>query len=219
MPDLRERWRTGWFEATAYDAVVERERVARVLGWLVWGLDAGAFYREIDRLAEAPTGSEILDVPCGGGVAFRGLRPRQKVHYVATDLSPVMLRRARAEAERRHLDQIEFIEGDVGALPFEDAWFDLCVSYTGLHCFPDPAAAVAEIARVLRPGGAVRGTCVVKRAGARQDGFIRLMQFAAVFGPCGTLAELESWLAAADLTDIAVRRDGALAYFSAGRAA
>ena len=107
----------------------------------------------------------ILDVPCGGGVAFRGLRPGQRVRYVAADLSPVMLGRARAEAKRRDLHQIEFTEADVEALPFKDASFDLCVSCTGLHCFPDPAAAVSEIARVLRPGGVLRGTTLVRRGG------------------------------------------------------
>ena len=49
---------------------------------------------DIARLAEAPDGTVILDVPCGGGVAFRGLRPGQRVRYVAADLSPVMLGRA-----------------------------------------------------------------------------------------------------------------------------
>ena len=153
VSDVRERWRSGWLEATVYDSVVERERLAGVLGRLIWGTDTSAFYREIARLGEEPDGTVILDVPCGGGVAFRGLRPGQRVRYVAADLSAVMLRRARAEAQRRDLDQIEFIEVDVEALPFEDASFDLCVSYTGLHCFPDPAAAMSEIARVLRPGG------------------------------------------------------------------
>lgn len=114
------------------------------------------------------------------------------MRYVAADLSPVMLRRARAEAKRRDLDQIEFIEDDVEALPFEDGSFDLCVSYTGLHCFPNPAAAVSEIARVLRPGGVVRGSMVVRRAGLRQDAFVRLYQVAGVFGPSGTCDELES---------------------------
>ncbi len=130
----------------------------------------------------------------GEGVAFRGLRPGQRVRYVAADLSPVMLRRARAEATRRDLDQVEFSEADVEALPFEDASFDLCVSYTGLHCFPDPGAAIAEIARVLRPGGVLRGTMVVRRAGLRQDAFVRLYQVAGVFGPSGTPKELESYL-------------------------
>jgi SAM-dependent methyltransferase len=130
-----------------YDSVVEHERLAGVLGRLIWGTDTSAFFREIARLGEETDGTVIRDVPCGGGVAFRGLRPGQRVRYVAGDLSPVMLRRARAQAKRRDLDQIEFTEADVEALPFDDASFDLCVSYTGLHCFPDPAAAICEIAR------------------------------------------------------------------------
>jgi SAM-dependent methyltransferase len=93
-----------------YDSVVEHERLAGVLGRLIWGTDTSAFYREIARLAEEPDGTVILDVPCGGGVAFRGLRPRQRVRHVAGDPSPVMLRRARAEAKRRELDQIEFTQ-------------------------------------------------------------------------------------------------------------
>ncbi len=217
MPDVRERWRGGWFEATAYDWVVEQERLARLFGWLIWGMDGPAFYREIARLGEEPDGTTVLDIPCGGGVAFRGLRAGQRVRYVAADLSPVMLTRARAEAGRRGIDWIEFREADVESLPFEDGSFDLCVSYTGLHCFPDPGAAIAEMARVVRPGGELRGTAVVKRAGIRQDAFVRLMQLGGVFGPSGTLEELESWLAAAGIVRVAARRDGALAYFSGYR--
>jgi SAM-dependent methyltransferase len=170
---VRERWRSGWLEATVDDSVVGRERLVGVLGRLIWGTDTSAFCREIARLAQEPDGTAILDVPCGGGVAFRGLRPGQRVPYVAADLSPVMLRRALAEANRRDLDQIEFVEADVDVLPFDDASFDLCVSYTGLHCFPDPVAAVSEIARI-------------RRAGLRQDAFVRLHQVAGVFGPGAT---------------------------------
>ena len=217
MADVRERWRTGWLEATTYDAVVEHEHLARIFGRLIWGTDTAAFYQEIARLADERDDAAILDLPCGGGVALRGLQPDQRLRYVAADLSPLMLRRARTEAERRGLHWIEFIEADVAALPFEDGSFDLCVSYTGLHCFPDPAAALSEIARVLRPGGVLRGTSVVKRAGLRQDAFVRLMQVASVFGPSGTLAELESWLAAAGMVQVSTRRDGALGYFSAKR--
>lgn len=213
MPRPRERWRTGWLEATAYDTVIEHERLARVLAWLSWGVDAGELYREIARLAEEPDGGTILDIPCGGGVAFRGLRPGQRLRYVAADISPVMLQRARAEAERRGLDWIEFAEADVEALPFENGAFDLCLTYTGVHCFPDPGAALGEIARVLRPGGTLRGTCLVKGAGLRQDAFVRLLQTAGMFGPSGTLADLDSWLTAAGLVEVSARREGALAFF------
>jgi SAM-dependent methyltransferase len=217
VPDLRERWRTSFIEATAYDWAVEHERAAGLLGRLVWGTDTSAFYREIARLSELPAGTKVLDIPCGGGVAFRGLRPERELHYVAADLSPVMLRRACAEAERRGIHWIEFVEADVEALPFEDRSFDVVVTYTGLHCFPDPPAAIAEMARVLRPGGELRGTSVIKRTGLRQDAFVRLMQLGGVFGPGQTLAELETSLANAGLVKVTASRIGALAYFSASR--
>jgi SAM-dependent methyltransferase len=215
MPDLRERWRTSSVEATTYDWAVEHEQVAGLLGRLIWGTDMSAFYRDISRLSGLPTGTSVLDVPCGGGVAFRGLRPEQELHYVAADLSPVMLRRARAEADRRGLHWIEFAEADVEALPFEDRTFDLAVTYTGLHCFPDPPAAIREITRVLRPGGELRGTSVIKQAGLRQDLFVRLMQLGGVFGPGMTLAELDAALSDAGLIKVATSHKGALAYFSA----
>ena len=219
MPDLRERWRTSWLEATAYDSLIEHEHLARVLGRLIWGTDTSAFYRDVARLSELPTGTSVLDIPCGGGVAFRGLRPEQELRYFAADLSPVMLKRARAEADHRRIHWIEFVEADVEALPFEDRSFDLVVTYTGLHCFPDPPAAIAEMARVLRPGGELRGTSVTKRTGLRQDAFVRLMQAGGVFGPGQTLAELETSLADAGLVKVTISRNGALAYFSARRRA
>jgi SAM-dependent methyltransferase len=217
VPDIRERWRTSFIEATTYDWAVEHEHVAGVLGRLIWGTDASAFYRDITRLADLPSGTSVLDIPCGGGVAFRGLRPERELHYVAADLSPVMLRRARAEADRRGTHWIEFVEADVEALPFEDRSFDLVVTYTGLHCFPDPPAAINEMARVLRPGGELRGTSVVKRTGLRQDAFVRLMQAGGVFGPGQTPAELETSLADAGLVKVSTSGNGALAYFSARR--
>jgi len=128
-----------------------------------------------------------------------------------------MLQRARAEADRRGIHRIEFVEADVEALPFEDRSFELVVTYTGLHCFPDPPAAITEMARVLKPGGELRGTSVIKRAGLRQDAFVRLMQAGGVFGPGQTLADLEASLADAGLVKAKVSRNGALAYFSARR--
>ncbi len=217
MPDIRKRWRTSFIEATAYDWAVEHEHIAGVLGRLLWGTATAVFYRDIARLSELPFGTSVLDIPCGGGVAFRGLRPEQELDYVAADLSPVMLRRARAEADRRGILWIEFAEADVEALPFADRSFDLVVTYTGLHCFRDPHAGIAEMARVLRPGGELRGTSVIKRAGLRQDAFARLMQVGGVFGPGQTLAEIETSLADVGLVEVTASRDGALAYFSARR--
>ncbi len=219
MPDVRDRWRTTWLEASAYDWAVEHEHVARVLGQLIWGTNTSAFYRDIDRLGQLRSGTSVLDIPCGGGVAFRGLAPEQELHYIAADLSSVMLRRAQTEADRRGLHWIEFAQADVEALPFEDGRFETIVSYTGLHCFPDPAAAICEMARVLAPDGALRGTTVVRGAGIRQEAFVRAMQLGGMFGPGLALEELESSLAAAGLVEVDARRNGGLAFFSARKPA
>jgi SAM-dependent methyltransferase len=218
VPELRERWRTSFIEATTYDWAVEHERVAAVLGRLIWGTDTAAFYHDIAQFSELPPGTSVLDIPCGGGVVFRGLRPERALDYEAADLSAVMLRRARAEADRRGIHWIEFVEADVEALPFDDRSFELCITYTGLHCFPNPAGAIAEITRVLKPGGELRGTSVIKRTGPRQDAFVLLMRAGGLFGPGQTLAELQTWLADAGLVKVSTSRSGALAYFSAADA-
>ena len=220
MADVRAVWRSRWFDALGagvYDFVVEREPLAQVLGRVVWGTDASRLYQRMGVAGSVPDGSAILDVPCGGGVAFRGLRPDQRVRYVAVDLSPGMLRRARREAHRRSLEQIEFVEADVESLPFEDARFDLCLCFNSLHCFPDPAAALREIARCLRPGGRLVGDSAFRGAAPRYDRLIDLYRSRGVFGQVGTLADVERWLGDAGFEELDVVPSGAIAHVTARR--
>jgi hypothetical protein len=112
VPDLRGRWRTSFVEATSYDWAVETEHVAGVLGRVIWGTDASAFYRDIARLSDLPAGTRVLGIPVRRPRRLPRLRPEQ-LDYVAADLSSVMLRRACAEADRRGIDWIEFVKADV----------------------------------------------------------------------------------------------------------
>ncbi|GII52695.1 hypothetical protein Pth03_10840 [Planotetraspora thailandica] len=210
-------WRHARLTAVFYDFGVEHERLGRIGGRLLWGADLSRFYGDIHRLRELANGGRMLDVPCGGGVAFRGLPKEGARRYVALDLSPVMLRRAQANAGRLGLPGIGFVQASVTALPYREGCFDLCLSYFGLHCFADPPAALAEMARILRPGGRLRGTAVVRGSGLRQDTVISLCQRSGIFGAVGTAEDLSSWLATAGLDEIGVDRDGAVAFFSARR--
>src|SRR5919109_4698036 len=133
-----------------YGFYIERERLSRLIAATVWGGDVRPFYASMRAIADVPEGGVIVDAPCGAGVAFRGLRQGQRVRYLALDLSPAMLDRARRRAPALGLSQIEFLQGEAGAIPLEDARADLFLSYFGLHCFPDPLAGVAEIARCLK---------------------------------------------------------------------
>jgi SAM-dependent methyltransferase len=219
----KDMWSTGRMRdrvtAAAYDFGVEHEPLARVGGALMWGADARLLYRSIRRLSETPPGASILDLPCGGGVAFRGLQAEQDVRYVAADLSPFMLRRARAAAARLGLRQIEFREADVEALPFADEEFDLVLTYSGLHCFPDPELALRELARCLRTGGVLRGDCAVRGQRGRSDGLIRLYQRAGIFGPAGGASEVDAWVQAAGLSYVQRELSGAVVFFEARKPA
>lgn len=96
----------------------------------------------LERLESRP-GDKVLEVGFGGGALLRAMRARgAKVSGV--DVSAEMV--ARARGLDVHLAPAE-------RLPFEAGRFDKAVSVASLYFWPDPAAALAELARVLRPGG------------------------------------------------------------------
>jgi ubiquinone/menaquinone biosynthesis C-methylase UbiE len=216
MTDVTEKWRSERVTAALYDAGVKHDRVARLGAWAMWGADLRRMFASVDRVADVPSGASVLDIPCGGGFAFRGLGTGQVVRYVAADISPYMLARARREASRRGVqDAIEFVEADVTALRFADASFDLCVTYNGLHCLPDPRAALGELTRVLRPGGTLRGTSCVTGRGPRQDALIAMLRRGGVFGNTPHTDEIERWLKEFGLDVVTVERSGAVEFFEA----
>jgi SAM-dependent methyltransferase len=184
---------------------------------VLWGTDTTLLFDSIQLVGDLPDGSAVLDVPCGGGVALRGLRADQQVRYVAADVSVDMLARARRQASAMGRDDIEFTEADIERLPFGDGEFDLCMCFNGLHCLPDPAAAVREIARCLAHGGRLIGDAVVRGAGRRQDLIIGMFQRAGLFGPGGSKDDLQSWLTGAGLRIDFLRPSGALVHFGAVR--
>jgi ubiquinone/menaquinone biosynthesis C-methylase UbiE len=216
MTDVTEKWRSERVTAALYDAGVQHASIARIGAWAMWGTDLRPMFTDIARLADLPAGASVLDIPCGGGLAFRGLRADQVVRYVAGDISPYMLERARREAGRRGVhDAIECVEADVAALQFPDASFDLCVTYNGLHCLPDPRAALAELVRVLRPGGTLRGTSCVTGRGPRKDALIALSRRTGVFGNTPRTGEIEKWLTELGLDVVTLERSGAVEFFEA----
>jgi demethylmenaquinone methyltransferase/2-methoxy-6-polyprenyl-1,4-benzoquinol methylase len=100
-------------------------------------------------MADAGPGTRALDVACGtGDIAFELARRGARV--TGLDITHGMLTLARAKA---HGSRAGFVTGDMMALPFGDARFDLVTTGYGIRNVPGIAPAVAEIARVLRPGG------------------------------------------------------------------
>ncbi len=96
----------------------------------------------------------VLDIACGGGLIVCAFAPHVR-HATGIDLTPAMLDRARALAAEKGLANVTWREGDVRALPWRDATFDIVVTRFSFHHFLDPLAALREMARVCRPGGRV----------------------------------------------------------------
>jgi SAM-dependent methyltransferase len=125
---------------------------------LVASLLGGLYERVADEAAEAyPTGT-ILEVGSGPGrLAVRLAQKAPGLKLTGVDISPEMSERAARRAASAGLgERVRFEVGDVGALPFAEESFDGAISTLSLHHWPDPARGLAEVHRVLRPGGEAR---------------------------------------------------------------
>jgi SAM-dependent methyltransferase len=198
----------------AYSTYMERPRLSRLISRIVWGGDSKSYYDSMSAVGEIGDGGTIIDCPCGAGPALRALRPWAELRYVAADLSPSMLRRARKRAASRGLDSVEFIEADAADLPLPADSADLFLSFWGLHCFDDPAAALAESARVLKPGGRLVGSCFVAGDDSlRQRLLVR--SGSGDFGRVGTEPEVGAWLGGVGFEVSRMDRSGPMLVFDA----
>jgi SAM-dependent methyltransferase len=141
-------------------APTDAERRFTALEAAGWGERAAAYDRLTGRVTAAlaepllddagvGAGARVLDVGCGTG-AVCALAARRGALPTGVDVAAGML----AEARRRH-PGLAFAEADAAALPFPDGSFDAAVGNFVLNHLPAPEAAVAELARVLAPGGAL----------------------------------------------------------------
>jgi len=90
----------------------------------------------------------LLDAGCGSGQLGLMLTPAQRNDAVGLDVSRRMLGRA-----RRRGSYSRYVQGSAAAMPFADDAFATVVSINVLYALPDPRAAIAELARILAPGG------------------------------------------------------------------
>jgi SAM-dependent methyltransferase len=103
--------------------------------------------------AGSPASARVLEVGCGPGHLSIMLAD-QGLEVTGLDLDPAMIERAEANAAKADgTSRPSFVAGDAAALPFPDASFDVAVSTFSVHHWAEPGKGLAEIGRVLRPGG------------------------------------------------------------------
>lgn len=135
----------------------------------IWGTLASRLYdrvvasgqddlyrRMLAEVARGARGGDVLDLGCGPGHAalmFAAEHPSARV--TGADASPEMVAIANRHAARAGIPNVSFVVGDAQALPFADRSFDRVYSIASIKHWPRPEAGLAEIHRVLRPGGSV----------------------------------------------------------------
>jgi arsenite methyltransferase len=114
-------------------------------------------------LAGLQPGQTVLDLGSGAGLdCFLAARKVGDTgHVIGVDMTPEMLERARASASRMGLPNVEFRQGLLEELPVDDESMDVVISNCVINLAPDKAKVMAEVQRVLRPGGQVAVSDIV----------------------------------------------------------
>lgn len=176
--EIRNAYRVLGKEATFYDGMITCSTfMGRAICRFVWNMDEEKNARYITQALDGIPGDfagKMLEVPVGTGVLTMPVyKAHPRADVTCLDYSEDMMRMAGRRAQAMGLEHVRFVQGDVGALPFEDDTFDLVLSLNGFHAFPDKEAAYRETMRVLKPGGIFCGCFYVEGENRRTDALIR----------------------------------------------
>lgn len=164
-------------EATFYDGMITCSAIpGKAVCKLVWNMNSKTNTRYLDlALSGIPQdfSGRLLEVPVGTGVLTMPVyKALPEADITCLDYSKDMMAIAQHRAKDMGLQNVQFRQGDVGKLPFDDNAFDLVLSLNGFHAFPDKEAAYLETFRVLKPGGLFCGCFYIKGENRRTDWFI-----------------------------------------------
>ena len=137
------------------DALTQNKWWSRLYFKLFWGgVDDNEIARKVLSWIPDDFGGKMLDVPVGTAVFTAEKYKRMgKADIIGLDYSQDMLDRARFRFSENGITNIKTMQGDVGAMPFDNDSFDYILCMNGLHVFPDKDKAYSEILRTLKQGG------------------------------------------------------------------
>jgi arsenite methyltransferase len=157
-------------------------------------------------IAGLRTGEVVLDLGSGGGIdcflAAQRVGPTGRA--IGVDMTVEMVARARAEAERAHVANVEFRLGEIEHLPVADATVDVVLSNCVINLVPDQEPVYREAFRVLRPGGRLAVADVVSTRPIPESERQDLERWASCSSGARSVEEVTSTLRSAGFVDISV---------------
>jgi|SRR5579871_457308 len=129
-------------------------RAAEIVTALSMTVGRGAAARMIAELADSGPETKVVDIGCGPGTAVRAAVHRGAV-ATGVDPSPLMLRLARGISQVRGMEGIAWLDGSAENLPLPDGSATVAWALSSVHHWRDRRAGLAEVHRVLSPGGRV----------------------------------------------------------------
>lgn len=178
-----------------------------------------------EQLAAAPAGSE-LGLGCGNPLAIASIQPGETVldlgsgagfdcflaarqlagtgHVIGVDMTAAMIEKARANARKSGLANVEFRLGEIEALPVADATVDLILSNCVINLSPEKGRVFREAWRVLKPGGRLAIADVVAIQPLPEAMRTKLASIGACIGGATLVDELKALLAAAGFARVDV---------------
>jgi arsenite methyltransferase len=157
-------------------------------------------------IAALRSGETVVDLGSGGGfdcfLAARQVGPKGRV--IGVDMTPDMINRARQNAGRTKLDNVEFRLGEIEHLPVADQSADAILSNCVINLSPDKPAVFREAFRILRPGGRLAVSDVVALRAVPPEIKRDLALYTGCVAGAATIEETKAMLTEAGFVDIAV---------------
>lgn len=119
------------------------------------GIDSSAGTGNPFAMGQLQPGENVVDVGSGGGIdsLIAANMVGSTGQVIGVDMTPAMLAKSQEAAARSNINNVEFRQGFAEDLPVADEWADVVISNGVLNLFPDKAAGLKEMERVLKPGG------------------------------------------------------------------
>jgi ubiquinone/menaquinone biosynthesis C-methylase UbiE len=201
--------------ATPYDRFVNQ---------VMWGTTKfiPLLFEMLSSVAEDCDPGYFLDIPVGTGVFTAGEYSLQaNLEFIAADYSRAMLESALEKVRAEDFGNVMLARTDISRLPFADGAFSGVMTMNGIDAFPDKAAALDEMVRVLKPNGKLAGSTYVR--GERLMTDLVMGRFGAAMGyvtrPVYTEDELLIELGARGITKIVTRKIKSMMFFSGRKCA